>query len=163
MNTLTITVPETITFKRAKQIVAVPTSGLSSEIITQLVMHGVTQKVGDAAAGKDGADALAAMDAVIAALTAGNWGRTRGSSAGEEPHVRFIRQIIRSALGEENKAKYKALADTDARDDFLMDLFDGLADEKQDAITDAAKKLHAEDVAQKLAAKNAIGAISIEL
>jgi hypothetical protein len=57
---------------------------LSADMIAELVYHGLTQKVGDAAAGKKGADALAAMQKVMDALLNGDWGvkRTGGGNAG---------------------------------------------------------------------------------
>lgn len=51
---------------------------LSPAVLEQAMMHGLSQKIGDAAAGKTDAQAVAAMTAVIAALRAGTWnaGRT---------------------------------------------------------------------------------------
>lgn len=153
MEKTTIELPATFAFKRAGQVVTVATGNWNAEIIAQLVMHGATQKIGDAAAGKDGADAMKAMDAVMVALANGDWGRTRGG-AGEDPVMRYVRQILREKMSDATKAEYKALAQED-RDDFLDAKFAALADDVQARVKDAAEARKKIDDEAKAAAKKA--------
>lgn len=107
MHKITIELPATFGFVRAKQNFTVATENLRPEIIAQLVMHGAEQKIGDAAAGKDGAEAMTAMNAVYAALSNGDWGRTRGASAGGVD--RFVREAMLAMLPAEIVAKLRAM------------------------------------------------------
>lgn len=81
--------------------------------------------------------------------------RTSGGS--ESAIDRFIRQVVRSKLGAENKKKYDAIPsdEQDKRAEFLDALFEGLSEESQAKVTDAANILlerHLADVAAKKAA-----------
>ena len=138
-----VTLPASFAFKRAGHVFTVTTADLSADIIAQLVMHGATQKIGDAAAGKGGKDgeaspdALKAMQAAYDALASGDWGRTRGGDA--EPEInRFIRAVVKSALGEVNKTKLAAL-DADDRPAFLWELFESLSDDKKAKVIEQAE------------------------
>lgn len=134
---LMIELPDTFGFVRAKQTFTVESKKLSSEIVAQLVMHGATQKIGDAAAGKDGAEALEAMQSVADALYEGDWGRSRGG-AGEPAINRFIRAVVRAALGKESAAEYKAL-DAENRADWLWAKFEAQSAETQAKISAKAE------------------------
>src|SRR5690606_4495498 len=143
---------EAATFRRGGEK-GVPDSGYvmtfdpkdyPAEILAQLTIHGAIQKIGDAAAGKSGEDALKAMQAVIDALKAGDWGRTRGGT-GEEPVMRYVRQVIRGLLSDASKAEFKAV-DAKERDDWLQAKFDGLDEAKQARVREAAEKLMEEDL-----------------
>jgi hypothetical protein len=80
---ITIEIPETVTFVRAGAEREYTLASLPVEMIQELTMHGLVQKVGDAAAGKSGDDATAAMDKVHDALREGNWGVKRSGSGGD--------------------------------------------------------------------------------
>lgn len=125
MAKIMIELGDVVYFTRAGIDYTMPTTGLTSEIVARLVVHGITQKVGDAAAGKSGAEARAAMDGVAEALIAGDWGKSRGGD-GVSEFVRVARQIVRNAM----KAKYGAKSPEWAA-------FTGLSDEEQDAELDA--------------------------
>lgn len=148
-------------FKRGGHVMTVDLTRFNPEIIAQLVMHGAAQKIGDAAAGKDGDEALKAMQAVIATLESGDWGRTRGG-AGEEPVMRYVRQVIRGLLSDASKAELKAV-DAKDRDEWLQAKFDGLDEDKQARVREAAEKLMAEDLKRKAAAKKLVGGVEINL
>jgi hypothetical protein len=76
---INITLPDVVEFRRGGHEVALDITGLSPDMIAELIAHGLTQKVGDAAAGKSGDDAQAAMLKVWDALQAGNWGVRRAT------------------------------------------------------------------------------------
>lgn len=152
MAKITIELPETFGFTRAGHTFTCETAKFNADIIAQLVMHGATQKIGDAAAGKQGADALTAMQGVYESLSNGDWGRTRGGGAGEEPIMRYIREQVRLVLGEESKKAYKAL-EPDAKADWLQAKFDGAPEEVQAALREAAEQAMAADVAKREKAK----------
>lgn len=154
MAKLMIEIADVIAFRRGGEVMNVTTTGLSSEIVAQLVAHGLTQKVGDAAAGKSGKDARDAMQAVIDTLNAGDWGRTRGGGSGEEPWMRYMRRLLRERMGEETKAEYKELAPED-RDEFLNGKFAALPDETRAKVEAAAKRAMEIDLEAKKAAKKA--------
>jgi hypothetical protein len=83
MQKYTINLPDTVTFKRAGEERTFAIEGLPGDIIEELVIHGLTQKIGDAAAGKSGDEATAAMQKVHDALREGNWGVKRSAGAGD--------------------------------------------------------------------------------
>lgn len=121
------------------------------------------QSLQDAYAGADNAaEATAAWEKKRDALIAGTIG-VRSGSGGEEPHMPFVRRLIRQALGADNKAKYDAIPSDDqkARADFLNGLFDGLDEEKRSKVEDMAKEQHAADLAAKKAAKEAAATLTI--
>lgn len=79
MANVTINLPEHVTFTRGGHEMSLSLDNIEPHIIAELVAHGLTQKVGDAAAGKSGDDALNAMQAVYDALQRGEWGRKRAA------------------------------------------------------------------------------------
>ncbi len=101
-------------------------SKVPSALVTDLLLHGLKQKVADAASGaKTEAEAEAAMGKAWDAIVAGDWSsRVAGSGVGEE--VRIARQIARIAL------KAKVGAASPAWKDFT-----GMADADQAAKLDA--------------------------
>ena len=146
----------TFTFRRADHVIEVNPEGLNADIIAQLVYHGATQKIGDAAAGKSGDDAEKAMLAVRDTLYAGDWGRARTGN-GEPEWMAYARELIRLNLGEANRKLYKELDDAKERKAFLNGLFEGLSEEKAEKIEVAAKTNLAKAKAEK-AANKAFGA-----
>lgn len=160
MYTITIGLENEIEFKRAGVVFRVDTSTIPAEMLTELVYHGLTQKIGDAAAGvKDDADAaLAKMNAVYESLQSGQWGRERSVSTGPA-WLPYALAIIRGKLGEANKAAYTAIPSDDqkARTAFLQGLFDGLTDEQRGAVQTVAEDALAADRAKKAAARAITG------
>jgi hypothetical protein len=80
---VTIDIPETHTFVRAGMECKYALASLPVEMIAELTMHGLVQKVGDMAAGKSGDEARAAMDKTHDALREGYWGVKRSGSGGD--------------------------------------------------------------------------------
>lgn len=115
------------------------------------------QSLQDAYAGASSLDdATKRWEAKRKALLEGTVG-VRSGGGGEEPHMAYVRQIVRKALGEANKAKYDAIPSDDqaARKEFLEGLYDGLDDDKREAVETEAKRQLAVDVEAKRAAKEA--------
>lgn len=163
MTKFTIELPETFGFTRAGQTFTVESGKLPKDIVTQLVMHGATQKIGDAAAGKADADAMTAMQAVYESLVNGDWGRSRGGG-GEEPIMRFIREQVRMLLTGDNKAKYAAMkGDSDGRNTFLEELFEAQTEANQAAIRSAAEEAMEEERRKKAAAKERVAKLGLSL
>jgi hypothetical protein len=122
--------------------------GLSTEIVQRLVMHGLQQKVADAASGATSqAEAAASMDKAITAILAGEWtSRVAGAGVDEETTVR--RMIAKAAV----KASWGAKSEKWAA-------FTGLSDDEQAAKLDTVyadnEAAFAEPVAAKLAERKA--------
>lgn len=155
MHKITIELPATFGFVRAKQSFTVDATKLDAAIVAQLVMHGAAQKIGDAAAGKDGDEAMAAMNAVYAALANGDWGRTRGASAGGID--RFVREAMLAMLPAETVAKLKTMKAED-RNEKLEAAYGKFADDdaRKAKIDEKAEALREIDRKAK-AAKAKIG------
>ncbi len=105
----TITLPETATINRAGARVEMDLQGLTPEIIAELALHGLTQKVGDAASGcKGNADeARGMMQKVIDALQAGNWGAKREGRA-TDPISTAAKALAMLEFAQYAPAKQKA-------------------------------------------------------
>lgn len=81
-------------------LAAVPAS-----IIKDLTLHGLKQKVADAASGaKTEAEAQGAMDKALAAILAGEWS-SRVAGAGVDERARVQRQVARIAMKAKLGAK----------------------------------------------------------
>lgn len=120
------------------------------------------QSLQDAYAGAESADdAKARWEAKRTKILEGTIGVRTGGN-GEEPVMRYVRQVLRSLLGDQSKAEYKEL-EPSAKNDWLDDKFDGLTEEQQARVRDAAEKLMAEDMAKKAAAKKLVGGVEIDL
>lgn len=169
MNTFNITLPTSFDVASRGMSVTVDLSKLSPEIVAKLVLHGLTQKVADAAAGAgkvagDGADAekvaltgKALMQKVVDNLVAGNWGIERGQNAAEPAINRFIRDVVRAALSDASRKAYKESND---RNVFLMAKFDGAPEDVQANIRKAAERLMEIDADRVKTAKKA-GAVGL--
>lgn len=100
----TITLEGTFTVSKGprngdwKSEVAIDLSAIPAGIVADLVLHGLKQKVADAASGAASeVEATAAMQKAVDAIMAGEWSsRVAGSGVGEEQRVQ--RQIARIAL-----------------------------------------------------------------
>lgn len=85
--------------------VTVDETKLSKDIRERLMLHGLHQKIADAASGATNeAEAIAAMQKAADAILAGEWS-SRGSGEGVDEFTRIARQIVRSAMKEALGAK----------------------------------------------------------
>lgn len=133
-----------------------------SERSVEHFLNFALQSLQDAYAGADSADdAKARWQAKYDKIVEGTIGVRTGGS-GEEPVMRYVRQVLRSLLGEQSKAEYKAL-EASEKNDWLDDKFDALTEEQQARVRDAAEKLMAEDIAKKQAAKKLVGGVEIDI
>lgn len=89
-------------------------------IVRDLLLHGLKQKIADAASGAQNADeAFAAMQKACDAILAGEWS-ARGTGAGVDERTKVARQIVRNVLkakwGAKSKewAAFTGLSDADA-------------------------------------------------
>lgn len=96
--TATVTLPESVTFTRAGHEVTYNLDNLPESILSALIEHGLTQKVGDAAAGKSGDEARAKMDMTFAALANGDWGVRRAAGPGMTALEAEVINLIIKAL-----------------------------------------------------------------
>jgi hypothetical protein len=144
--------------------VTVDVTALSADIVARLVIHGLHQKIADAAAGAtDEAEAVAAMQKAIDAVIAGDW-TSRVAGAGVDEETRVRRSVTMAAA----KAKFGAKSPEWAT-------FTGLPDDEQAAKLDAwfaaAESILAPEVAAEMErraakrdAKRSLGsAVSFEL
>lgn len=130
----------------AGKSVTVPITSLSPEIVGKLVIHGLRQKVADAAAGakkiaeEAGGDkgdiAKSLMQGVVDSLVEGKWAqRVAGAPVTDEVKVRrtIVANLWRGKATDEAKAAYKDM-DSAKRAEFLDALFDKQKPERQTAI-----------------------------
>lgn len=85
--------------------IEIDVSKLSPEIMSLLAMHGLKQKIADAAAGaqsKDDADAL--MGKALDALIAGEWS-SRGTGEGVSVEQAIARSLVRAAIKSQLDSK----------------------------------------------------------
>ncbi len=124
--------------------VAVPLGDLSSDIVERLAMHGLRQKVADAASGATTLDeANASMQKAVDAILAGEWSsRVAGGGVDEETAVG--RMVVRGAL----KARWGAKSPEWAT-------FTGLGDDEQAAKLDKVRADNAALFTDAIAAKMA--------
>lgn len=137
---------------RNGQTVSIDISKLSPEILDQLIRHGLTQKIGDAAAGSakiaqetgmpQGDVALSLMQKVAESLLAGDWGVKRGESAGVSEETQVQRIVMRAALKEVWGAKSEK-----------WKVFTGETDAKQAEILDALWTKNSEKLMPRFAAE----------
>ena len=132
---ITIELPESFGFTRSGIAFNVGAHEVPVAMWAELAMHGAIQKIGDAAAGKDGDAAKEAMDAVYSRLMAGEWtGRKAGGTADEHAAYRkHIRDILRPAV----KAR-----DGKATVETIDAAFDQLEGDKLAAVIKTAKARH---------------------
>lgn len=107
--------------------VAVTLADLSPDIIARLAVHGLHQKVADAASGATTVDeANASMQKAVDALVAGEWTSRSAGGAGVDERTRVARSVVHAAV----KAKFGSKSPEWAT-------FTGLADDEQAAKLDA--------------------------
>lgn len=154
---------DTFTFMRSSTNFTFDLTKVNNDVARELFLHGIVQKVGDAAAGKSGIEADSAMAKVADALYAGEWS-SRG--AGEPDWVQHARAILR----EKVKAKagkewttFKAIKEQDRRNEYLDKIFNRQSDDVKAAIEKAANKRLKELEAAKAKAKAMAGEVEINL
>lgn len=76
----------TIKFLESGEVLSFDIGTLKPETVVQAACHGLVQKLGDAAAGKQGDEAYDAVMAVYERLVAGDWSKAR-ESAGPRPSM----------------------------------------------------------------------------
>lgn len=138
-----INLPATHNVNRAEQNVTIDLTKLNAETIAQLVLHGLTQKIGDAAAGKKGDEALASMQKVMDQLLAGDWTARRGGGASRSALDRMMIAKARPAL-KSHVEGYKDLS-AGEKDDAIWELIEALLPAQRDAIKLAAERQIARD------------------
>ena len=122
---------DSIAVTSRERSVTVDVTKLSADIIAKLVIHGLTQRVADAASGAKkvaeesntdiGNTTVAMMQKAVDSLLAGEWS-TRTASEGVSIEARVARQITRQLV----KAKFGGKSPEWAK-------FTGLSDEEQNA------------------------------
>lgn len=102
---ITIELPALLAITSREQSVNLAVDKLSADIIARAVLHGLTQKVADAAAGaKRLAEesenmtveeaTVSLMQGVVDTLEGGSWGRERGAASGLSERDRMARSIV---------------------------------------------------------------------
>jgi hypothetical protein len=152
---ITITLPAVVTFKRAGEERSFALEGMDASIIAELVAHGLTQKIGDAAAGKEGEEAAASMAKVHDALMRGDWGVRRAAADGMNAIEKAAFQMFTDAQAWPKKTK------AEAKREQAQPLWDALsADARaawlQEAQDEADRAKAAEERRARLAASLAI-------
>jgi hypothetical protein len=127
-----INLPAMHDIARAGHNVQIDITKLRADTIAQLVLHGLTQKIGDAAAGKKGDDALAAMQQVMDQLIAGNWTVRKAGTAGRDALARMMIAKARPML-KKHVDGYAGMTAAE-KDDAIWELIEGLLPAQRDAI-----------------------------
>jgi hypothetical protein len=85
------------------------------------------------------------------------------SAASEEPHMPYVRRIIRTALTGDNKAAYDAIGSDDkkARTAFLNERFAGLDEKRQATVVASAQAALRADQEAKKVARSATGSLGL--
>lgn len=145
MTKLNITVPAEVTIaKRNGATVRVDTASLHDDILADLFVYGLRQKVNDSASGEQSPEgAEAAMLACInEALYAGEWS-LRGTGVTSDPmdvyRAQAVRKVLANPSNKARKAEYDSIPSDDqkARVAFLLELFA----KHEKALTPAAEEL----------------------
>lgn len=71
---------------------------LSPEIVNQLALHGLSQKIGDSYAGEDAANCQTIAEAVWKSLTEGNWSTRTGEGGG--PRISQLAEALARVTGQ---------------------------------------------------------------
>lgn len=172
-----IILPESFEVSRGKDAdeatVAVDVTALTPDLVAKLALHGLKQKVADAAAGAKAfaeennmtvADAASnLMQKVVDRLHEGDWGAERGAGAGVSLGYgaavdAAIISIMRPAVKGADKAWYKDAKEAD-RKARCAEAFEGLSDEQQAGIVRTAEAR----VAAAKAEAEAVKALEIKI
>ncbi len=123
MNNYSLDLPAHVDVKAGGAAVTIDIAALSPGMIEQLVLHGLRQKVADAAAGAKKVSeaegetrskldiAFDLMSKVKVNLESGTWGATRGGSAGDDGLSDLQRMIVEVATTLIKAADWKAKID----------------------------------------------------
>lgn len=167
--TIELDLPATFDVAARGKSVTVDMTKLTPAIIGQLVLHGLRQKVADAAASAkkvaeesddpkaDPADiGKGMMQAVVDSLEAGQWGtRVAATAVPTETKVRrtVVRELFNAKAGDEARKAFKEM-DAEAQAKHLDALFDKQAEERKAAImVDVAGRIKAMEAKAKQVAK----------
>lgn len=138
MTKFEIEIPATHEVSSRGKTVTVDLAKLDADMIAKLALHGLTQKVADAAAGakkaagEDADEEMIAetgwqlMDAVAKRLEAGDWGAERGGGSAADPldkyRLQVMRDIMKTPKGADLKAAHDAIPSEDqkARREYLL-------------------------------------------
>lgn len=97
--------------------VSVDLGKLSPEIVARLAVHGLHQKIADAASGAETeAEATASMQKAVDAILAGEWTQRTGGG-GVDEFTLVMRQIVRGAMKAKFGAKSPEWTEFTGRDD----------------------------------------------
>lgn len=153
MHKIAIELPETYDVASRGKSVTVRLADLSPDIVAQLALHGLRQKVADAAASAAKASegtglapdewAKVAMQKVVDALVAGEWAQ-RTASDGASAEVRMRRTVLGEMLRKTDKGKAEWKAHEDDRGEWLDAVFAKQPEKVQAAIMAAVEKRMAE-------------------
>lgn len=83
---------------------------VSEDIKHRLAMHGMSQKVGDSAAGSEGQDAYDAINSTWSTLKEGKWAERVSGGGGERISISAIKQALNLLSPEERSAAIAAFA-----------------------------------------------------
>lgn len=162
---VTIELPETVEVSSRGRAAKVNVNKLTADMIAHLALHGLTQKVADAAAGAKGdTDAtkadngLALMQKVVKNLEAGNWGRV--AAAHVMPVEIEVRRIVAALVKAKNAKVLTGLKGSDLAVK-LDAIFAAQPEAKRAEILKIAEARVEE--ARKRAEKNATMASALEL
>jgi hypothetical protein len=103
MTKITIELPAEFSFRRSDVPMTVKPDTFPKNILAELLLHGIVQKVGDAAAGlkDDPAKAREKMESVLAQLLEGDW---RTSASGVDPMDYHRAATLAKLLAAKDKA-----------------------------------------------------------
>lgn len=122
--------------------VTVDLAALSPDMVAKLAVHGLQQKIADAASGATTLDeATADMQKAADAILAGTW-TSRGTGSGVDEETRVARIVVRRVV----KAKFGATSPEWKK-------FIGLSDDEQNAKLDAIREANAEAFAAAIEAE----------
>jgi hypothetical protein len=180
-----INLPESLSIRRNGGNITMDLTALSADIVTRLVVHGLEQKIGDAAAGatkaagfdarfKDLSEeeqakvaefAESAMGKVWDALAEGNWGVERSGGEAVDENTRAIRAvlapIVKKAFDGKNGAdSWKALDDAERA--AIIDAQYAALNETDTAKVDARADAKKAEWAAARAAKSEMSGIALD-
>lgn len=93
-----------ITLKVGDEVLVYDGSTLSPQIKDHLIMHGLSQKLGDSAAGKEGKEAVASIKIVWEGLSKGDWS-TRAPAGEKISKSKLSENVSTLAPKEQEMAK----------------------------------------------------------
>lgn len=180
MANVTITLPSSFSIVSRKVGIDADVAALPVNIIEALVLHGLTQKVADSAAGAmkacgfDGRkfDELEeheqakvqdwgkeAMGSVLSGLQSGQWATRAASGVAVSPLVKRMRVLFGAFLRTNEKAVWASIKDADDKDELIDAMIGDLDDAAHLYFENAAKK----ELEQEAATKAGIGALKIKI